>query len=169
MDASPEYHNLVKQLDELVSLYQSLLDVVRTEKQLLITADIEKLNDSNKNKELLLNKIKTQDGLREKLAKELAIKVGLKPNAPRLLELAKKHSGAEAERLRQLHGTLTVLIERVSEINLENENYTESALRSLNLALGDIKNTIGGKKMYARKGKMEEGPNKSGNFVSKEA
>jgi flagellar biosynthesis/type III secretory pathway chaperone len=169
MDASPEYNNLKIHLDEMVTFYRSLLDLIRLEKQLLISSDIEKLNLTNRDKEILLNKIKSADQVREKLASELANKIGLTTKPPRLLDLAKKHTGIFADQLRQIHSTLSLLIERVMEFNRENEKYALSALKSLNSALNEIKSTISGKKTYARKGQMEEGPHKSGNFVSKEA
>jgi flagellar biosynthesis/type III secretory pathway chaperone len=175
MDASQSVHyqNLNSNLDELVKLYRSLLDIVRREKELLLQVDLESLNESNKVKESLLLKIRATDLIRERYARDLAREVGADTKNPRLLDIAKKMQDkgvpAEAERLQKIHGVLVLLIERVSEINRDNAQYTESALRSLNVALGDVKTTLGGKKTYERKGKMNEGPNKAGNFVSKEA
>jgi hypothetical protein len=175
MDASHStlYQNLNSNLDELVKLYRNLLDLVRKEKELLLQVDLNPLNESNKIKEALLLKIRATDMVRERYARELAREVGADIKNPRLLEIAQKMlnkgQAAEAERLLKIHGVLVLLIERVSEINKDNAQYTESVLKSLNLALGEVKTTLGGKKTYERKGKMNEGPNKAGNFVSKEA
>ena len=178
MDASQEpiYRSLTSSLDELVKLYRSLLDLVRKEKNLLLQAKLKDLNESNATKEALLTKIRATDITRERLAKELARLVGTDAKNPRLLEIAQKiqtlqgtGASAEADHLRQLHGVLILLIQRVSEINKDNAQYTETALKSLSLALGEVKSTLGGKKTYERKGKLNEGLNKAGNFVSKEA
>ncbi len=175
MDASPVFNNnrefdlLVVQLNELTKYYSLLLELIKKEKDLLIEAKIDELAESNKTKEALLAKIRATDLEREKCAYELGLRLGLAGHFPRLLELAKKATLKEAETLRTIHTTLTTLIERVTDLNQENQLYTESALKTLSIALGDIKNTLGGKKTYARKGKMEDGPNRAGNFVSKEA
>lgn len=161
--------NLVGCLEELLKLYRVLLDLVIREKDLLIAADIDALNESNRTKEALLEKIRVQDLAREKYAKAMAFLLGLDGRSPRLLELAKKLKGVESEKLFQLHSTLTLMIQRVSEINKDNEIYTTSALRNLKKALGEIKETLGGKKTYEKKGKIQEGPTQSGNFMSREA
>ena len=173
MDASQEksYQKLVNNLEELTKLYRSLLDLVRKEKDLLIAADIENLNDSNKAKEALLYKIRSQDAARERYAREFAREIQLIPaeaNNPRLLEMAKKIQGPEADKLRTIHSTLEMLDRRVSDLNTENEEYTRSALGALNGAMNDIKGTLAGKKTYAKEGKMNYGPDKAGNFVRKE-
>jgi flagellar biosynthesis/type III secretory pathway chaperone len=171
MDAvlATPFQKLTSSLDELVKLYRALLEIVRQEKDLLISSDIERLNESNKTKEVLLAKIRAQDLVREKCAQELCLVVGSDPRNPRLLEIAKKMKGEEAQKLHQLHATLSLMIERVSELNKDNEIYTVTALKTLNRALNEVKDTLGGKKTYEKKGKMHEGPHQAGNFVSKEA
>lgn len=172
MDASQEksYHKLVQNLEDLTKLYRQLLEVVRKEKDLLIVADIDKLEINNSEKENLLAKIRSQDSARERYAKEFANLIGGDTQNPRLLELAKLLHGTEAEkRLRTIHSMLEMLVQRVTSINKENETYAQSALNSLNGALGNVKDTLSGKKTYARKGQMEYGPHRSGNFVKKEA
>ncbi|MEZ0391270.1 MAG: flagellar protein FlgN [Pseudobdellovibrionaceae bacterium] len=172
MDASQEksYQRLVANLEELTKLYRSLLETVRKEKDLLIAADITKLNENNKEKEALLYKVRSLDGARERYAKEFANHIGADANNPRLLDLAKALHGTEYEqRLRNIHSMLEMLVTRVSGLNKENEEYAQSALNTLNGAMGNIKETLAGKKTYARQGKMEYGPDKAGNFVRKEA
>lgn len=172
MDASQEksYQRLVANLEELTKLYRSLLEVCRKEKDLLLTADIAKLSENNKEKEALLYKIRGLDGARERYAKEFAKQIGADDTNPRLLELAKAMTGTEEEkRLRTIHSMLEMLVTRTAAINKENEDYANSALQTLNGAMGNIKETLAGKKTYARQGKMEYGPEKAGNFVRKEA
>lgn len=168
-DLASPFQKLTHSLDELVKLYRALFDIVRKEKELLIASDIENLNESNKTKEAVLLKVRTEDLVREKTAIELCKVVGADPRNPRLLEIAKKMKGEQAENLRQYHSTLTLMIERVSELNKENEIYTKSALRVLGRAMNEVKETLSGKKTYEKKGKMNEGPMQAGNFVSKEA
>ncbi len=172
MDASQEksYQKLVQNLEELTKLYRQLLDVIRKEKEYLIAVDIEKLEINNTEKENLLSKIRNQDSARERYAREFAHLIGGDSNNPRLLELAKILHGSEAEkRLRSIHSMLEMLVVRVTTLNKDNETYAQSALSTLNGALANVKDTLAGKNTYARKGQMEYGPHKSGNFVKKEA
>lgn len=171
MDANQlkSYDRLVNNLEELTKLYRQMLDLVRKEKDLLIAADLEKLEQSNQSKEDLLYKVKTCDSFREKYAKELAYAINADTAQPRLLELAQVVGGAAGDRLRAIHATLQLLVGRVQAINKENEEYASSALGNLNGALNDIKGTLSGKKTYGQKGQMSHGPDRAGNFVSKEA
>lgn len=172
MDASQEksYQKLVANLEELTKLYRQLLEVARKEKDLLIKADIKMLDENNKDKEALLYKIRSQDAARERYAKEFAHQLGLDNTVNyRLLDLAKTLQGTEAERrLRSIHSMLEMVVSRVHQLNKENEEYAQNALKTLNGAMGNIKDTLAGKNTYARQGKMELGPEKAGNFVRKE-
>lgn len=172
MDTTIEraFHKLEANLEELTKIYRALLDIVRKEKEILIKADREALEESNKLKEELLFKLRAQDSLRSRYAMDLATLVGADVENPRLLELAQKLAGTPAsDRLRTQHAALDILIKRITEINKENEEYTQSALNTLNGALTEIKDTLSGKKTYSGKGQYKTGPQVAGNFVSKEA
>jgi len=172
MDATVEraFQKLEANLEELTKIYRSLLDIVRKEKELLLKADRDALDESNKLKEDLLFKLRAQDSLRSRYAMDLANLVGADAENPRLLELAQKLAGTPAaDRLRTQHAALDMLIKRITEINKDNEEYAKSALQTLSGALGEIKDTLSGKKTYGGKGQYKQGPQVSGNFVSKEA
>ncbi len=172
MDASQEksYNKLVQNLEELTKLYRQLLDVVRKEKEYLVAADIENLDLINGEKEQLLAKIRSQDAARDRYAKEFANQIGGDAQNPRLIDFAKILTGTDAEkRLRTLHSMLEMVVGRVTTLNKENETYAKSALSFLHGAMANVKDTLGGKKTYARKGQMEYGPHKAGNFIKREA
>lgn len=160
---------LMQSLDELTKLYRQLLEVVRKERDLLIAANLEELDQNNLTKDSLIMKVRLADVLRVKRAEEAAQMVGADAQNPRLLEIARKIQGPEADRLRNLHASLETLLNRISEINKGNEEYATYALRTLNGAMNDIKDTLTGKKTYERKGTYKAGPEATGNFVSKEA
>jgi flagellar biosynthesis/type III secretory pathway chaperone len=170
MDASLDrsYQRLLTNLEELTTLYRHLLDLVRKEKQLLIDANMDKLQENNENKENLLFKIKTTDSLRARYAAELASLVQADAENPRLLDIAKNVGGPEGERLRVIHAALDMLIRRLSTLNKENEEVAQSALKNLGGALNNIKDTLSGKKTYGGKGQVKRGPEQAGHFVSKE-
>lgn len=162
------YRKLATNLDDMTKAYRALLDLVRKEKDFLLQSEIDKLRENNVAKESTLGKLKALDGARERYAKDLANLVGSDVENPRLLDIAQKINGAQGDQLRNIHATLELLVRRATEINQENERYAQTALKSLDGAMGNIKETLVGKTTYERKGKMNSGPDKAGNFVSKE-
>lgn len=163
------YENLVTNLDELVKQYRLLLDCVRKEKDLLISTDLEKINENTALKEQIIFKIRSLDGLRVNYATELANLLGADSENVRLLELAQKMGGAQGDKLRLFHSTLELIIKRLSDLNAENSKYAESALKNIDTAMNGFKDTLMGQKTYQNKGKYQQGPDKSGHLVSKEA
>lgn len=171
MDSGSErtLQRLIGNLEDLVTIYRQLLECVRKERDLLVNADLPNLELNNQDKDSLVMKVRLADTLRQKLAGECAAQFGADAQSPRLLEIAQKCGGPLGERLRQLHGTLETLVRRVVEINRENETYATTALKNLNGALTEIKETLSGKKTYERRGQYKLGPETTGNFVRKEA
>lgn len=164
------YEKLIQNLDEIVKQYRLLLDNVRKEKELLIQGNIELLNENNEKKEQFISRIKSLDDTRVTFAADLAQLVGADHLEPRLLELAQKMGGAEGDRLRTIHSTLELLIKRLMDLNKENAMYAESALKTVNSALTNIKETItGAQKTYQKKGQYQQGSDQSGHLISKEA
>lgn len=163
------FEKLISNLEEMTKQYRLLLDCVRKEKEFLIQSDIEKLNESNALKEQMLSKIKSVENLRINCASELAQVVGANYEEPRLLEIAQKIGGPEGDRLRTIHSTLELLIKRLVDINRDNAIYAETALNVVNSAMGNIKESLMGQKTYQKKGNYQQGYDKSGHLVSKEA
>lgn len=164
------FQKLEANLEELTKIYRALLESVRKEKELLVAADREALDQNNLLKEELLFRLRAQDSLRSRYAMDLATVLGADVESPRLLELAQKLGNSPAaDRLRTQHSALEMLIKRITEINKENEASARAALNTLNGALGNIKETLSGKNTYERKGHYKAGPQVAGNFVSKEA
>jgi flagellin-specific chaperone FliS len=163
------YEKLVQNLEEITKLYRLLLDCVRKEKELLIQNNIEKLNENNARKEDLIIKLKGIDGSRVSYSADLAMAIGANSTEPRLLELAQRMGGAEGERLRTIHSALELLTNRLVQLNKENAVYAESALKTVNSAMQNIKDTLSGPKTYQKKGTYQQGHDKSGHLVSKEA
>ncbi|MFN8845785.1 MAG: flagellar protein FlgN [Bdellovibrionales bacterium] len=165
----PLFEKLHQSLEEMTKLYRQLLDVVRKEKEHLISVSQVEIEKCFLQKEELIGKVRLCDMLREKYAQNLAVELGLETTSPRLLELAQNLPLREGDLLRQHHASLEMVIKRVQELNRENEAAAQQALRILGGALGDIKETLAGKNTYERKGKYKTGPEQSGHFVSKEA
>lgn len=170
MDAVTQraFEKLSNNLDDLIKFYRQLLDLSRKHKDFLIEANTDKIIEINHQKETLLQKIKLADTLRLKHAKELCVMIHADSENPRLLEIAQKMNGPNGDHLRNIHSTLDMVVSRIIEINKDTEILTQKALNTLNGTMENIKETLNGKKTYEKKGTYKSGPEKSGNFVSKE-
>ncbi len=163
------FEKLSANLDDMLKQYRVLLELVRKEKDFLILADVQKLNENNLQKEILISKIKSLDASRLNYAIELAHMIQADALQPRLLELAQKMGGVEAEKLRNMHTALEIVIRRVSEINKSNEHFAQSALKTVSTALDALKDQVTGQKTYQHKGKYKQPSDNAGYFVKKEA
>lgn len=167
------YEKLMHNLDDQAKCYRLLLDVVRSEKEILKESQIEKLNAINASKDQLITQIKSLDALRGNYAAELARTIGADTVQPKLLDLAVRMGGAEGEKLRSMHSMLELLIKRLMEINKENADSAQIALTNVNKTLESFKDNLTGPKNYKRHGQinrqLKAGPEQSGNLVSREA
>ena len=162
------YNGLIDTLDNLVKVYRSLLDVVRREKDILVSAKLDDLNENNKAKDAMLVRIRSLENTRMKQARDLAQLVGADVDQPRLLEIASKVDSAQADKLRSLHSVLDLLVRRVSEVNKQNEELVQSALNNITGAMDAIRDTLQEKPAYGPKGKMAAAKAGGGNLVRKE-
>ncbi len=163
------YTNLVETLDQSVKVYRNLLDLIRKEKDILIGADMAELDESNRAKEAMLVKLKLLEQARMKVARDLAREVDCNVDNPRLLEIASHFEGEPGDRLRNLHSVLDLMLKRVSDLNKENEILVQSALKTANGAMDQIRDSFQEKTTYQRKGALS--PNavtSSGQLVRKE-
>lgn len=169
MNQQMSSQNLLNTLEELVRLYRALLETVRREKEILISSQLDDLNENNRGKEAILLKIQGVEETRLQQAQELAQALGQSDPSPRLLELA-RHTGGEAgDRLRNFHSVLEILLKRVQELNRENETLVQSALQHITGAMKSIRETLQEKPTYQRKGEVSGGAAPTGQLVSREA
>ncbi len=157
-----------QQLNELVRVYRHVLEVVRKEREILISANLDDLNENNKAKEAMLIKARQIEDERLATMAELIRHEQLSENA-RLAELARLVGGDLGERFRNLQSVLELLFKRVKEFNAQNELLVKSALDSITGAMGSITNSLKDKGTYKKTGSVETRPADAGQLVSKEA
>lgn len=160
---------LIQTLDEQIKVYRHLLEIVRREKDILISANLDDLSENNKSKEAMLIKIRALEADRLNLAREVSESLGIDSQSPRLLEIAKNVESDKAEKLRSMHSVLELLLKRVQEHNKKNEVLVEAALANITGAMNNLKNVLEEKKTYKRKGDLGKASNIAGQLVSKEA
>ncbi|MBX3021064.1 MAG: flagellar protein FlgN [Bdellovibrionales bacterium] len=158
---------LLLTLEDQIKVYRHLLDVVRKEKEILVAANLDELNENNKSKEAMLIRIRALESDRVKWAEEVQKELGLK-GEPRLLDIARHLDSEPAEKLRNVHSVLELLLRRVQEYNRQNEELVQSALTNITGAMKAIKGTLEEKPTYKKKGEVE-GHASAGQLVSREA
>jgi hypothetical protein len=164
------YRELNESLEGLVKHYRQLLELVRKEKDILVGAKLDELNDNNKAKDGMLVRIRSLENTRMKVARELAQKIGVDVEAPRLLDMATRFDGERSDKLRTLHATLDLLVKRVSDVNKQNEELVQAALNNITGAMEAIRDTLQEKPTYAKQGAMAAAPSSAaGRLVSREA
>jgi flagellar biosynthesis/type III secretory pathway chaperone len=159
---------LVTVLEEQIRVYRHLLDIVRKEKEILISANLDDLNENNRAKEAMLIKIRALETDRLARASDLFANLGLQGDSPRLLEMARHLDSASADKLRNIHSVLELLLKRVQEFNKQNEGLVQAALSNITGAMNALKGTLAEKPTYQKKGEVE-GVTAAGQLVSREA
>lgn len=155
-------------LDEQIKVYRHLLEVVRKEKDILVSANLDELNENNRTKEAMLIKIRALEVERVRIAQHVSAELGLQGEAPRLIDIANYLSDESGEKLRSIHSVLELLLKRVQEYNRQNEILVQSALNNITGAMNAIKGSLESKATYQKKGEVE-GHTASGNLVSRQA
>lgn len=163
------YVEMVDCLENLVKIYRSLLEVVRKEKEILVGSKLDELNENNRSKDAMLVRIRSLENQRMKCARDLAQAVGADVEQPRLLDIANHCDVIWSDRLRNLHSVLDLLVRRVAEVNKQNEELVQAALRNITGAMEAIRDGLKPKPVYARKGTVAEQKTDGGVLVSKEA
>ncbi len=157
-------------LDEQIKVYRMLLEVVRREKEILIAARLDELNENNRNKETLLLKAKDLEGKRVLEAEKVAQALGMpQEQEPRLLEMAHLVDAVTGERLRSLHSVLDLLLKRVQSFNRQNEILVQSALENITGAMNALRDTLKERGTYQRQGALDSHQSLGGQLVSREA
>lgn len=159
---------LISTLEEQVKVYRHLLEVVRKEKEILISSNLDELNENNRTKEAMLIKIRSLEAARLKAAADVYLSIGLTGDQPRLLEIARFVPDEQGEKLRSVHSVLELLLKRVQEYNRNNESLVQSALSHITGAMKSIKTTLQEKPTYQKQGEVE-GNVSAGQLVSREA
>lgn len=158
---------LISVLEEQVKVYRHLLDVVRKEKEILVSANLDDLNENNRAKEAMLIKIRALEAQRLKCAADVYQSLGLAGD-PRLSEMARHLGGEVADKLRNIQSVLELLLRRVQEHNQQNESLVQSALSNITGAMNAIKDTLKDKPTYQKQGEVA-GHTEAGQLVSREA
>ena len=170
MSSNLSFELLVDNLESVIKIYRSLLVVVRKEKDILIAANLDDLNENNKIKEDILIQARKLERERQEIVSALVEEDGVKIKSPSLLDLANFYQGEKSDKLRNLHAVLELLIKRVKDINNFNEKLINSALHNITGAMKSIKDMLDENKTYQKEGAIQppQAGQSSGQLVSRQ-
>lgn len=169
MIPASSFEQLVDNLEKVIKVYRSLLLVVRREKEILISANLDDLNENNKTKEVVLLQARLLEKERLNVLKQWLNELKIENQNFSLSELANHIQGVQGEKLRSLHAVLDLLIKRVKDINSQNEALIQSALKNITGAMKSIRDMLDENKTYQKQGILGETQNhQSGRLVSKQ-
>ena len=164
------YKELIQSLDQLVTVYRHLLDIVRKENEVLIKANMAEIPNINQAKEKLVTKVRELDRKWQGSASKIARQLNLENMQPTLLELSVHVAGEQKIKLEQLHSVLNMLVTRLQELNKKNEVLVHSVLSHITGAMDSITTTLNENPTYKNSGNMEsDNKDAQGRLVYKEA
>jgi flagellar biosynthesis/type III secretory pathway chaperone len=172
LHTAAEISLLLASLQKLVGVYRQLLEVVRTEKETLVSADLRAIQEITSRKQALLETIRQEETARLKLVAELAMKWKTPAKEITASALAVQIQGQDlktADQLRSVSNALTVLIKRAAEQNEENKSLVQKSLEHICAMKRNVLGESTEKaNTYNPQGQKSRGAGGS-RFVSKEA
>ncbi len=159
-------------LENLVGLHRQLLDLIRIEKEALISADLKKVQEITNAKEVLLSSIQSTEIERQKLVSEFSIIMKIPRKELTLSRLIiqiqadyKKH----ADRFRSALNALSFLIRRITDQNKENSVLVKESISHIEQMKENVLQENSKKsEIYSNKGNKIN-PSRDSRLISKEA
>lgn len=157
---------IYQSLQKILGLHRQLLDIVRSEREALTSADLTAIQGATYAKEAIVQAIQQQEQLRLELIGRLALKLKKPLSDLTLNNLAILVQGTDlkqADQLRTTNQALTLLIKRIQEQNTYNRGLIEESLEHVRAMK---KNVLG---EYAPKSETysPNGQRKSGSGASR--
>jgi flagellar biosynthesis/type III secretory pathway chaperone len=170
-----KFVELYRTLQDLVGVYRQLLEVIRVENEALLQMDRKRLIEATFSKEALIFSAQQSETKRASIALALASTLGIKVDekGPTLAKIIVALQGIDlksADQLRSLFTTLTVLLQRIDEQNMQNRKLVDQGLHHLNRMRDQI---LGAPKTqgrtYSSSGKSVAQADPGARIVSREA
>jgi flagellar biosynthesis/type III secretory pathway chaperone len=156
---------LSKFLEGETDLYRSLLSVLQNEKEAVVDSDLKRLNETSKEKENLLLKIKILGEQRLRTLESIAASFGYSPQDLTLIKLSQLVGHPYSSRLKECHSNLFSLIQSIQEINHSNRALIMNSIELVRGSLVLLNNLIGSNQVYYRTGEIQVG-DQNGRVVS---
>jgi flagellar biosynthesis/type III secretory pathway chaperone len=164
---SDQFQRLVDCLSEQREVYARVVEVLGTEKNFLILADIPSLIENNKLKEVLLAKSRAIERIRQVRTSELLKAMGQDPKDRPISEIIALLPKEMAKILIELQASLAKVLQQLGSMNSFNEKLINNAKRAIESGLNSMKGDAPESQVYKKQGKLDPGRGQ-GKIVSKE-
>lgn len=152
-------------LEKQTELYQSLLSALYTEHWAIIESNMDKLNDSNNEKAVLVSKICDLEDQRSKMLDMLADSLKCPVQELTLEKLAQFSESPHCNRLKICRANLSSLLKRVREANDRNRYLFMHAIELAKGSMTLLNNLATSNAVYYRSGKIQN-TDQNGTFFS---
>ena len=158
------YDSLLDLLDGEAALYRTLLSVLQEEKKAIIDANLGELGETGKKKEELLLKIRTIEGQRQIVTKDLAESLKCSPRDLTITKLADFVEAPYAVRFKRLCLDLLPLAKTIRDINDGNKALLRHSVELVRSSFAFLNNLITANTVYHSSGRMQQ-TNQSGKVL----
>ena len=148
-------NRLTSLLEEETELLEALLSVLQGEKNALICARLNKLNEACKEKENLILKVRILEEQRVHVLQELSELSGYSPGVITLAGLAGLAEGDDSTRLTVCRSNLLSLTESIRELNNSNRSLLNYSIGLVRTSLSFLDNFICPKPLYYNNGRLQ--------------
>ena len=159
-------------LQKLIGLHRQLLELIRSERVALEQANLKDIEETTHSKEVVIHAIHQNELERVRAMAQIAAswKQGVSDLSLRkFVEILQGKDIQAAERFRNVHNALRVLVERIDEQNQDNKKLVEKSLEHIAImkrnALGEANPKSD---TYTQKGRKLENQGGSARLLSKE-
>jgi len=152
-------------LEEEIALYRGLLLVLQKEKRAVVYSNLNELNESGKEKESLILKIRILEEQRLRFLEKLADSRGYPSQDFTLIQLSQLAEEPYSTRFKNCHSKFLALIQSIREINQINKALLMHSQELVRGSLALLNNFMASSPVYHRTGKIQAG-DQSGKVLS---
>ena len=154
---------LIKILKDELAVYSLLQELLVSERDVLVSADLTQLSEFQRSKQAFIDRLRILEGERSQILARFPA-----PHPKMISEILPRVSESEREELSQLRDILMMAAQSVKELNQGVEALAESALQNVRGVMGGLREEMKPKKTYQRKGQIAPTEVGSGRLVEKE-
>jgi hypothetical protein len=144
-------------LEAETDLYRSLLSILRQEKKAVVLSNLKELNESSKEKENVILKIRILEEQRSQLSGKIADALGYSGRMLTLHKLADMVEEPYSARLRHNQSVLSALVHSLQEVNNTNKTLILHSLELVRGSLTLFSNLVNPHSVYFRTGEIKTG------------
>lgn len=152
-------------LEGEADLYGSLLQILQREKEAVIGSALDELNETSKEKENILLKIRILEEQRLRILDRLANSLGYSPQDLTLTKLSQLVNEPYSKRLKDCHSNFLALIQSIKEVNKSNRALLMHSLDLVRGSLSLMDTLMVSNPVYYRTGMVQSG-GRSGRVLS---